>query len=478
MFEQLCSQWLQCRHEDFESQWNSELGERTRHFLEQHPHLGRVQSERSFLSAALNRLHMQPQAPYSDWVAHSILALYLRQWSPHPEADTASQQAVYAQAPASWRKWLTQRLEQRHLQVFPAVAEPQITLVIPTYQRLEKLKRAVASVQAQSDPHWRLLIGDDASDDGTQAWCEQLCREDERVQYLRNDSNQGCWPTFNRLYRNAESEWVSNLADDDLLMPEWLASMRRLIQNFPWIGLAGGGYYSLHLIHGQLKAKQSGPYFEQDRVVDPQRELQRCALEAPVFGGGMTLRRSVLRQMTRHSGLLGDWEYSGWDWWIIAQALARYEVAYAPEIVAAYVNRTDTYQHTYDWDWGKPFAFLCQQMLDNYEALFGPRSFPAELLRYQLDMVIEPNIVQSFRDSIGTLPNAEALEQALQQQEPAWHCFRSLRQDTLPQCPTDLPYLVDERSVSGRTGGQIPGIAQHKIRPELQRLIQDLLHSA
>ena len=51
---------------------------------------------------------------------------------------------------------------------------PKISVVIPTYNRLHTLPRAVDSVLAQSEQDFELLIVDDASSDGTDRYLATL----------------------------------------------------------------------------------------------------------------------------------------------------------------------------------------------------------------------------------------------------------------------------------------------------------------
>ena len=56
--------------------------------------------------------------------------------------------------------------------------EPLISVYIPTYNRLELLKRAVQSVQNQTYKNFEIIIVDDNSSDGTQDFLVGLTKVD------------------------------------------------------------------------------------------------------------------------------------------------------------------------------------------------------------------------------------------------------------------------------------------------------------
>lgn len=94
-------------------------------------------------------------------------------------------------------------------------SDPKVSIYISTYNRLEKLKRAVNSVFSQNYINWELLICDDASDDGTYEFASELMLNDSRIRYFRNDSNKGACETRNLGIRNASGLFITGLDDDD-----------------------------------------------------------------------------------------------------------------------------------------------------------------------------------------------------------------------------------------------------------------------
>ena len=100
---------------------------------------------------------------------------------------------------------------------------PIITTVIPTYRRPELLHRAIRSVLAQSYPHPRVCVYDNASGDETAATVAALAREDERISYHCHPTNIG--PTANFAYgiERIDTPFFSLLPDDDYYLPEFFA---------------------------------------------------------------------------------------------------------------------------------------------------------------------------------------------------------------------------------------------------------------
>src|ERR1041384_5127675 len=62
-----------------------------------------------------------------------------------------------------------------------SMAEPLVSVILPTYNRLPLLKETVASIRAQTFGGWELLVVDDGSVDGTAEFLDALAREDPRV---------------------------------------------------------------------------------------------------------------------------------------------------------------------------------------------------------------------------------------------------------------------------------------------------------
>jgi len=110
-----------------------------------------------------------------------------------------------------------------------SLATPQVSIVLPAYDRLRFLQPALASVFAQTFQDWELLVADDGSGALTRAWLDSLTSDARvRILHLAHAGNPAA--ARNAALRAARGTWVAFLDSDDLWMPakleRQLAAMR------------------------------------------------------------------------------------------------------------------------------------------------------------------------------------------------------------------------------------------------------------
>lgn len=65
-----------------------------------------------------------------------------------------------------------------------------LSVILPVFNGEDFLPEAVQSVLCQTFTTFELLLIDDGSRDRTAQICQEFCQLDDRIRYLRNDSNQ------------------------------------------------------------------------------------------------------------------------------------------------------------------------------------------------------------------------------------------------------------------------------------------------
>lgn len=96
---------------------------------------------------------------------------------------------------------------------------PSVSVIIPTYNRCDFVREAMASVLAQTFQDFELIVVDDGSTDGT----ADIVREFPRTHYLLQE-NRGVSAARNAGVAVSRGELIAFLDSDDLWQPQKLAT--------------------------------------------------------------------------------------------------------------------------------------------------------------------------------------------------------------------------------------------------------------
>ncbi len=102
---------------------------------------------------------------------------------------------------------------------------PLFSVIIPTYNRVDKLRRALESLAAQSFRDFEVIVCDDGSTDGTAEMVEAFVGT-LTVRYLWNENFGGPARPRNRGISEAKGNWVCFLDADDWWYPDKLATVK------------------------------------------------------------------------------------------------------------------------------------------------------------------------------------------------------------------------------------------------------------
>lgn len=105
----------------------------------------------------------------------------------------------------------------------------RVSVYIPTRNRVAKLAESVLSVLAQSHVDLEIIVVDDASEDATPELLADLQRSDSRLRHIRFEERRGPSAARNAAIAEARGEFVTGLDDDDLMLPNRVAT---LLQSF------------------------------------------------------------------------------------------------------------------------------------------------------------------------------------------------------------------------------------------------------
>mgnify|MGYP003755922979 CR=1 FL=1 len=117
-------------------------------------------------------------------------------------------------------------------------------VVIPVYNGIATLERAVRSVVPSLDYVNKIILIDDGSDDQTADLIESLRREFDIILVITNERNEGVASARNRGLDQCAAEYVAFLDCDDCWSPKYLMIMSHYINQLGNPGVVAGGYLS------------------------------------------------------------------------------------------------------------------------------------------------------------------------------------------------------------------------------------------
>lgn len=110
--------------------------------------------------------------------------------------------------------------------------KPEVSVIISTHNRPEKLERAIKSVQAQTHKNWELIVADDCSTNATKELVALLMKEDSRIKYLRLEKPHGKdTKPKNQGILASVGEYITYLDDDNAWYPSFLADQLDYIKS-------------------------------------------------------------------------------------------------------------------------------------------------------------------------------------------------------------------------------------------------------
>jgi GT2 family glycosyltransferase len=206
--------------------------------------------------------------------------------------------------------------------------KPVVSVCIPTHDRVDWLAEALDSVLAQSLREFEIVVGDDASSDGTADLL--AARSETRLRWLRHREPLGVAKNRNALLAAARGRYVAWLDSDDRLLPEMLERQCARLEREPRTAFVHGGFDTIGA-DGRTLPEWPQP-FDAD-VVEPGHEAF-----AELSTGNYVTAPTVVVRRSAHEAVGGyrDSLASGEDWEMWMRLALHGDVAYTSAKVAQY----------------------------------------------------------------------------------------------------------------------------------------------
>ena len=205
---------------------------------------------------------------------------------------------------------------------------PKVSVIIPCYNAMRFLPKAVDSVLQQTYQDFEIVMINDGSTDRIEAWADTL--EDKRIRFI-SQTNQGLAAARNQGIEQARGDYIAFLDADDLWHPSKLEKQVSVLEEDPDAGLV---YTWVLLVD------------EQDR---PLKKIWEISYEGDVWkiltegniiacGSVPMMRSTCVKSVGRFDKLVFLAE--DWDFWL--RTAAQYPFRVVREVLVYYRNNLDS----------------------------------------------------------------------------------------------------------------------------------------
>jgi glycosyltransferase involved in cell wall biosynthesis len=204
---------------------------------------------------------------------------------------------------------------------------PLVSILVPTYNAARYLPELCQSIQAQTYPHFEVIIGDDGSTDNTASVMAPFL-QDSRFRVLRWEQNRGVGIGSVIMLSAMRGDYWGWTGADDVYYPTFLEKRVALLEANPQACLAHG---PAELINEFGQPPQGGPGplpLSLPPALRPPRLLPVLVQHNIIMASSALIRTSATRPLLPY--LHWDWLYAS-DWFFyILLAATGFELVWDP----------------------------------------------------------------------------------------------------------------------------------------------------
>ena len=179
------------------------------------------------------------------------------------------------------------------------MVEPQVTIVICTYNRSELLPETLPSIANQTldETFFNVLFVNNNSTDNTQEIIKKFCLEHQNAQSV-NEPNQGLSHARNRGFAESKTKWIAYIDDDAKISENYMELLVTTIDKYDFDCI--GGLYLPWYKYGK-------PNWYLDKYASNGKLLPKAGLIKNRYasGGVLSVKKSILEQLGGFPSTLG-----------------------------------------------------------------------------------------------------------------------------------------------------------------------------
>lgn len=157
------------------------------------------------------------------------------------------------------------------------MANPKLSVLIPTYNYGCYLGQAIDSVLTQTFSDLEIVVIDDCSKDNTDEVMQTYAANDRRIRFECNPANLGMVANWNYCLGIARGDYIKFLfADDFLVSPKALEILVGILDDNPNVSLVGS---SRQIIDKDSQFKDIWSFYDQDIIKSGPEVINTCLFE-------------------------------------------------------------------------------------------------------------------------------------------------------------------------------------------------------
>ena len=149
---------------------------------------------------------------------------------------------------------------------------PEISIVLPSYNRADYLTNCIESVINQTFPDWELIIVDDGSHDRTFEIVNPFLETSDKIRYMKH-KNRKLGHTRNAGIQASFGKYITFIDSDDKYKANHLESRLEYMKEHPELDLIEGGFDT----GGDIWVAD---YYQSGKLIN----LQECVVGPTFFG--------------------------------------------------------------------------------------------------------------------------------------------------------------------------------------------------
>jgi hypothetical protein len=176
---------------------------------------------------------------------------------------------------------------------------PRVSVAIPTFNRAQMLKDAIASVLAQTCTEIEILVSDNASTDDTASVVASF--DDQRLRHCPLETNVGMLGNLDRCLTLGRAPHIMILHDDDLMRPTNVAAKLAVVDAHPEVAFVHSAFAFID-VDGNVTQERMTWGLPVDPIESSETFIRRVfAHGSRVSPSGSLIRRSAIGDVRHES---------------------------------------------------------------------------------------------------------------------------------------------------------------------------------